>query len=426
MRFRRLTTPLYRSSPALLFQADDTAACLSHGRDVLQRLLVRLLPARFLDRHGRRLTPTPLCPSAPACRRVATVFSQHELFALPVSAEQGATLGRVVDLPQPLTRLPREKPLPTARPLTRWERFAQEKGIKKRQKRSSRVWDEASQSWKRRFGRDRVAASADGGAAGDTPVVDAKPWETTGVDDPFSVRAQEKKSRVAAQQGRQANNLAAATKAGVRHVPGLARVNLPGQRGALGDGDRVKSVKRAASLARVSTASMGASPFSHPPLSPRKHTAGAARCVPTACAPVSYEAPRHVYGTSEHNSETNAGQRPDEWAFCPRIASYSKRRLQAFGPPVGLVCVRALHMFGLRRFLCPGDLCADGALIFGTDPAADTTHTSEAPFSVVTLAPLSTQASLTSPFRAKTKCAWACQGKSKRHRSFRDRARETS
>jgi hypothetical protein len=58
--FRRLTTPLCRSSPALLFQADATAACLSHGRDVLQRLLVRLLHARFLDRHRRRLTPTPL------------------------------------------------------------------------------------------------------------------------------------------------------------------------------------------------------------------------------------------------------------------------------------------------------------------------------------------------------------------------------
>lgn len=54
-------------------------------------------------------------------------------------------------LPKPLTVLPREKPIPTAKPLTRWEQFAKVKGIKK-QKRSSKVFDDASQEWKPRHG----------------------------------------------------------------------------------------------------------------------------------------------------------------------------------------------------------------------------------------------------------------------------------
>ena len=205
-------------------------------------MLVLLAAAGGLPAHLCALSH-PLTPPLPA---------QHDLFALPVSVEQEAALGRLVDLPQPLTRLPREKPLPKPKPPTRWERFAKEKGIQKRQKRSAQVWDEPSQSWKRRHGQDRVAASSEATA----PVVDAKPWETTGVEDPFSVQRADKKQRVSAQSGRQANNLAAAAKAGARHVPGRATVNLPP---LLPGPDRSSSLKKAASLARVSTASMGAS-----------------------------------------------------------------------------------------------------------------------------------------------------------------------
>ncbi|EUB63954.1 Ribosome biogenesis regulatory protein [Echinococcus granulosus] len=63
-------------------------------------------------------------------------------------------------LPDPVSRLPREKRTPKAKELTRWERFAQMKGIKKRKK-SRKVWDEASQSWKPRWGKDRVDSVKD-------------------------------------------------------------------------------------------------------------------------------------------------------------------------------------------------------------------------------------------------------------------------
>ena len=38
--------------------------------------------------------------------------------------------------------LPREKPIPKPKPLTKWERFRQEKGLPQKQKRSRVVYDE--------------------------------------------------------------------------------------------------------------------------------------------------------------------------------------------------------------------------------------------------------------------------------------------
>jgi hypothetical protein len=45
-----------------------------------------------------------------------------QLFALPSEAVQG---GRLAHLPAPSTALPREKPIPKAKPLTKWQKFAQ-------------------------------------------------------------------------------------------------------------------------------------------------------------------------------------------------------------------------------------------------------------------------------------------------------------
>lgn len=50
----------------------------------------------------------------------------------------------------------------------RWEKFAQQKGIQKR-KRGVKVWDEAAQEWRRRFGYQRA------GDERDVPVVEAGP-----------------------------------------------------------------------------------------------------------------------------------------------------------------------------------------------------------------------------------------------------------
>lgn len=49
--------------------------------------------------------------------------------------------------------LPREKPLPKPKPLTKWERFANAKGIS-HVKKDKKVWDDERQEWVARWGRD--------------------------------------------------------------------------------------------------------------------------------------------------------------------------------------------------------------------------------------------------------------------------------
>lgn len=59
----------------------------------------------------------------------------------------------LLSLPDPSTPLPREKPLPTPKPPTKWELFAAKKGIKDRRRaEGNKVFDEASGEWVPRWG----------------------------------------------------------------------------------------------------------------------------------------------------------------------------------------------------------------------------------------------------------------------------------
>lgn len=62
--------------------------------------------------------------------------------------------GVLLTLPEPSTRLPREKPVPQPKPPTKWERFAAKKGIKPktREQRRNLAYDEESGEWKRKWG----------------------------------------------------------------------------------------------------------------------------------------------------------------------------------------------------------------------------------------------------------------------------------
>ncbi|KAL6868476.1 ribosomal biogenesis regulatory protein [Trichoderma novae-zelandiae] len=67
---------------------------------------------------------------------------------------QSTSDGVLLTLPQPATRLPREKPVPQVKPPTKWERFAAKKGIKAktREQRKNLAFDEESGEWKRKWG----------------------------------------------------------------------------------------------------------------------------------------------------------------------------------------------------------------------------------------------------------------------------------
>lgn len=73
----------------------------------------------------------------------------NALFQLPVT--NVPDVGAVVALPKGSTKIPREKPLPSAKPMTKWEKFAKAKGIVK-QKRSAKVFDEDTKEWTARHG----------------------------------------------------------------------------------------------------------------------------------------------------------------------------------------------------------------------------------------------------------------------------------
>lgn len=204
--------------------------------------------------------PSPIDPSLfkknveTACQTLATQIAQalaHQLFELPSEA---ASVGRLVHLPAPTTALPREKPIPKPKPPTKWEVFAARKGIQK-QKRSKLVWDEATDSWKRRWGYDK--ANDDDAV----PVIEADPQDALG-EDPFSKAKTEKKQRTARQTTQQLANLKVAAKQGGKAaLPSTIKLaaSLPEH----GKGRPVKrkdlrgELKSASRQAAISTASVG-------------------------------------------------------------------------------------------------------------------------------------------------------------------------
>ncbi|CAK4015633.1 ribosomal biogenesis regulatory [Lecanosticta acicola] len=60
--------------------------------------------------------------------------------------------GLQIDLPAPETQLPREKPVPKEKEKTKWEKFAEKKGIKAKKKDGKLVFDEAKGDWVPKYG----------------------------------------------------------------------------------------------------------------------------------------------------------------------------------------------------------------------------------------------------------------------------------
>ncbi|KAJ8444627.1 hypothetical protein Cgig2_023690 [Carnegiea gigantea] len=125
------------------------------------------------------------------------------LFNLPATEDVD---GPIVKLPPPTTKLPRQKHLPKPKPPTKWELFAQKKGIKKRKK-DKIAYDEKSGTWKRTYGYDRANDEDD------VPIIEAKPSDEPGVD-PFAKRRADKKQRVDKQEKNRLRNLKQTAKAG--------------------------------------------------------------------------------------------------------------------------------------------------------------------------------------------------------------------
>ncbi|XP_069816092.1 ribosome biogenesis regulatory protein homolog [Dendropsophus ebraccatus] len=159
----------------------------------------------------------------------------NQLWTLPTQRVQEAV---VATLPEPTTRLPREKPAPKPRAPTRWEEFAKLKGIQKKKK-TNLVWDEVAKEWRRRWGYKRARDNT-------------KDWliEVPATADPaedqFAKRLNAKKERVAKNELNRLRNLARAHKGKVPGV-GLTPSSQPSK----------EQLGKALHVAKRSTASAG-------------------------------------------------------------------------------------------------------------------------------------------------------------------------
>mmetsp|Transcript_28925 Transcript_28925/g.81464 ORF Transcript_28925/g.81464 Transcript_28925/m.81464 type:complete len:352 (+) Transcript_28925:246-1301(+) len=190
-----------------------------------------------------------------ACQELAQDITQSlvaKVFGLP---SEKAEVGRMALLPPPSAHLPRAKPLPKPRAPTKWEVFAQQKGIQKK-KRSKLVFDEAAGEWRRRFGYKR--ANDDN----DIAVIEATADDEIG-SDPFSKAKEEKKARVVKNKKQEQENHKRTLKAtGKQALP--AGLQLVSDLGSGPSKERTTrrrhlkdELKHASSVAGTATASGG-------------------------------------------------------------------------------------------------------------------------------------------------------------------------
>ena len=183
-----------------------------------------------------------------------------DLFIRP-TVPDAAPNGRVVRLPDPEERLPRTKPLPKPKQKTRWEKFAEEKGIRSR-KRSKLVFDEQMGEWRRRHGYGRV------NDANDIAIIEHS--EKDGLEagaDPFNALVKERKQRSKDNARKQERNVllsrgsggAGGSAAASALVGAGASVGLPSLDGGLKRGTKRDrgNLAQTAALVQRATAGLG-------------------------------------------------------------------------------------------------------------------------------------------------------------------------
>lgn len=85
-------------------------------------------------------------------RENAQALINQLLTTCPITKSTDADGGLQINLPPPATHLPREKPVPKEKEKTKWERFAEKKGIKAKRKDGKLAFDEATGEWKAKYG----------------------------------------------------------------------------------------------------------------------------------------------------------------------------------------------------------------------------------------------------------------------------------
>ncbi|KAG9057394.1 Rhodanese- sulfurtransferase [Serendipita sp. 407] len=124
----------------------------------------------------------------------------NTLFSLPIQKSEDGPLAR---LPPIELALPRAKPLPKQKSLTKWEQFAKARGIQKTV-RDRRVWDEERQEWVQRWGKNGKNKELEEQWATEVPANASDDY------DPIKEARDKRKARVAKNEKQRLGNLARA------------------------------------------------------------------------------------------------------------------------------------------------------------------------------------------------------------------------
>ncbi|CAG9839647.1 unnamed protein product [Diabrotica balteata] len=160
----------------------------------------------------------------------------NQIWDLPTERVEEAI---VVKLPLQKTLLPRMKPIPKPRALTKWEQFAKAKGIQKKKK-SKLSWDEQLKKWVPLYGFKRAQAEKEKDWVIEVPA-NADPME-----DQFQKKVQAKGERVAKNELQRLRNIAKARKIKIPRV-GVTNPEV----------STAKDLQAAVTIAKASTASLG-------------------------------------------------------------------------------------------------------------------------------------------------------------------------
>jgi len=113
-----------------------------------------------------------------------------------------------VTLPPKLTEFPRQKPIPKPKPLTKWEKFRIQKGLRPHEKKPRLVYDEITKDWVPRYGfgsKKHIEDAANG-------IIEDNTGIPLSQRDPFDERKQKKDLIVEKQKLRELKNKMAAAR----------------------------------------------------------------------------------------------------------------------------------------------------------------------------------------------------------------------
>jgi regulator of ribosome biosynthesis len=125
------------------------------------------------------------------CDNVQLLINQ--ILSLPLQKKDNLTL---VTLPNPIFKLPREKSIPKAKELTRWEKFAAKKGIHKKGKEGKLIFDEETQQWVNKWGYKGANKKLDNQWAVEVPSSNNNDNNDNNLLDPRQLRRDERKKLI--------------------------------------------------------------------------------------------------------------------------------------------------------------------------------------------------------------------------------------